>query len=312
MDDLWRLLSLADANTRTVLLGTAVLGLACGVVGALGVLRRRALAGDAVAHAALPGICLAWLVIGDRSFALLLLGALLSGLIGMACVSWIRLATRVREDAAIGLVLAVFFGLGISLSRAIQNLPGGNRAGLDGFILGKAAGMVQGDVVLIAIVGGLAVAATVLLAKEFALLCFDQSFAAALGWPVALLDLLLLALICLCAVVGLPAVGVVLMVALLVIPGAAARFWSDRFAGTLIAAGFLGVLSAALGTAASAVLPPPPGALSRGWPTGPMITLTAAACFVLSMVVGPRGGLLARWRAGKTGPKPDAAQEALS
>jgi len=296
MQDLWRLLSLADSNTRTVLLGTALLGLACGVVGALGVLRRRALAGDAVAHAALPGVCLAWLVIGERSFVLLLVGALLSGLAGMLCVSWIRSATRVREDAAIGLVLAVFFGLGVVLSRIIQNQPGGNRAGLDGFILGKAAGMVHADVLTIAAVGLASLGAVVLLRRAFAVLCFDPAYGASLGWPVGLLDLGLLTLICVCAVVGLPAVGVVLMVALLVIPGAAARFWSDRFGTTLVAAAIIGVLSATLGTALSATLPSPPGALTRGWPTGPMITLAATLCFALSLLLGPRSGLLVRWR----------------
>jgi manganese/zinc/iron transport system permease protein len=295
MHDLWRLLSLSDSNTRTVLLGTALLGLACGVVGALGVLRRRALAGDAVAHAALPGVCLAWLVIGERSFMLLLVGALLTGLTGMACVSWIRAATRVREDAAIGLVLAVFFGLGVVLSRIIQNQPGGNRAGLDGFILGKAAGMVQADLLAIAGVAAVAMAAVFLLRKALAVLCFDPDFGASLGWPIGLLDLGLLSLICICAVVGLPAVGVVLMVALLIIPGASARFWSDRFGLTLVAAAIIGVLSSVLGTALSATLPSPPGALTRGWPTGPMITLAAALCFLLSLLLGPRGGLLVRW-----------------
>jgi manganese/zinc/iron transport system permease protein len=292
--DLLRLLLLSDANTRVVLLGTAILGVACGTIGALAVLRRRALVGDAVAHASLPGVCLAWLVIGDRHHAALLIGAVLFGLLGVACVAWIRAATRVKEDAAIGLVLAVFFGLGIALSRSIQNLPGGNRAGLDGFILGKAASMVRSDVVVVSIVAAASLAAVLLLYKEFRLLCFDRGFAAAQGWPTGLLDLLLLALVCCCTVAGLPAVGVVLMVSLLVVPGAAARFWTDRLSTTLVVAGGIGLASAVLGTALSATLPPPSGALSRGWPTGPMIALAAAAIFVVSLLAAPRHGVIAR------------------
>jgi len=291
--DLLRLLTLQDANTRVVLAGTGLLGLACGVVGALAVLRRRSLVGDAVAHAALPGVCVAYLVIGDRDLAWFLLGALVLGVLAASAISLIRAHTRIKEDAAIGIVLGSFFGLGIALSRIIQNTPGGNKAGLDGFIFGKAASMVRGDVVIISCVAAGALAAVAAMFKELRLLCFDREFAGALGWPVLMLDLALMGLVCACTVAGLPAVGAVMVAALLIIPGAAARFWTDRFGIMLLVAGTIGALAGVIGTSISAVV----DLGGHGLPTGPAIVLVAAAAFTVSMVAAPRRGILVdRWR----------------
>lgn len=293
MDDFLRLLMPHDANTRTVLLGTAMLGVACGVAGAFAVLRRRALMGDAAAHAALPGICLAYFIVGDRSFAAFMGGALVCAVLAAAFVSMVRHATRIKEDAAIALAIGGFFGVGIVLSRIIQNTPAGNRAGLDGFIFGKAASMVAADTKLIGGAAAVVVAVIALYFKEFKLLCFDRDFAASQGRPVYLLDLLLMGLVCICTVAGLPAVGVVLVVALLVIPPAAARFWSDRLSRVVVLAAAFGGFAGAAGTMLSAVLPAPASALARGWPTGPLITLVAASVFVGSMLFAPRRGVLA-------------------
>ncbi len=292
MNELLRLLSLQDANTRVVLVGTTVLGIASAVVGSFAVLRRRSLVGDAVAHAALPGICIAYFIVGDRHFAAFLAGALVVGVLAAAFVSFVRSATRVKEDAAIGLAIGGFFGVGIVLSTIIQKQPAGNRAGLDSFIFGKAASMVAADAWLIAIVAAVVVAGVLLFYKEFKVLCFDRDFAAGQGWPAMRLDLALMALICVCTVVGLPAVGVVLMVSLLVIPGVAARFWTNSLGAMLAIAAVFGGLSGLLGTALSATLPAPGSSLSRGWPTGPLISLVAAAFFVVSMMLAPGRGLV--------------------
>lgn len=294
-DDLARLLLLRDANTRTVLMGTGILGLAAGVVGSFAVLRRRALVGDAVAHAALPGLCLAYFAVGGRSFPALLLGALLAGLAATGVISFIRAYTRIKEDAAIGIVIGSFFGLGIVLSRIAQQRGGGDPAGLDTFILGKAASMVRQDMLTIAIVAAVLLFIVALLYKEFKLLCFDREFARAEGFPALGLDLLLMAMICICTIAGLPAVGIVLMVAMLVIPGVTARFWTDRLAPMLVIAGALGAVSGVLGTALSAVLPPPGNGLSRGWPTGPLIVLVAASMFLFSAAAAPGRGWAAEW-----------------
>jgi manganese/zinc/iron transport system permease protein len=293
VEQLFRLISLQDANTRVVLAGATLLGIAAAVIGTLAVLRKRSLVGDAVAHAALPGVCAAYLIVGERHFTAFMLGALAFGVLAAAFVAAVKALTRVKEDAAIAIAIGGFFGVGIVLSRIIQNQPAGNRAGLDSFIFGKAASMVASDAQLILAVAAGVLLAAALLYKEFKILCFDPEFAAGQGWPTFTLDLLLMALVCLCTVVGLPAVGVVLMVALLVIPGVAARFWTDRLHTLLLLAGFFGAASGFLGTVLSATLPAPADSLSRGWPTGPLIVLVAAAIFLLSLLFAPRRGLLA-------------------
>lgn len=284
-DDLIRLLTLRDENSRVVLMGAGLLGLASGVVGSMAVLRRRALLGDALAHAALPGLCVAYLLLGDKNVSAFLLGALVFGTLGVLVVTFLRHHTRVKEDAAIGLVLSTFFGLGIVLSRIIQNQPSGNRAGLDGFLYGKAAAMVRQDVLLIAAVAGIVLLVVAALYKEFRLLCFDRDFAGTQGWPVKRLDVGLMALLCVCTVIGLPAVGVVLMAALLIIPAAAARFWTERLSSMLVIAGLIGMLSALSGTAASALV--------TKLPAGPAVVLVATGCFVVSLLFAPRRGLIA-------------------
>lgn len=293
--DLLRLLTLQDANTRVVLVGTGLLGLAAGVIGSFAVLRGRALVGDAVAHAALPGIVLAFFVVGERDFAAFLLGALVMGVACAASISLVRAFTRVKEDAAIAVAIGGFFGVGIVLSRLAQNSPEGNKAGLDGFIYGKAASMVRSDAVLIALVAAATLAVVVALYKELKLLSFDREFARAQGWPVLALDLLVMALICVVTVAGLPAVGIVLIVALLVIPPAAARFWTDRLGAMLALAGIIGMACGIVGTAISATAPVPAGMLSRGWPTGPAIVLCAGAAFGVSLLLAPRRGIIAAW-----------------
>jgi len=292
LHDLLRFLSLRDANTRTVLLGTVLLGLSSGVIGCFAVLRRRALVGDAVAHAALPGVWIAFLIVGSRSLPALLLGALISGVIAAATITFIRARSRIREDAAIALVIGTFFGLGIVLSTSLQHRSDASQAGLDAFIFGKAASMVAADAWLIAIISLVVLSVVALLYKEFKLLCFDRGLAQSIGRPVVLLDLAIMALICLCTVAGLPAVGIVLMVALLIAPGVAARCWTERLSVMLLLAGIFGALAGALGTALSAVLPAPTSTLSRGWPTGPMIVLVAGAIFLLSVLFGLRRGII--------------------
>ena len=173
-----------------MLAGVSLLGASAGMVGTFAVLRRRALTGDALSHAALPGICLAFLSFGERNLPVMLLGALASGVLGIMVISALCRWTRVREDAAIGIVLSVFFGLGIVLSRLIQDLAGGgSKAGLDSYIFGKTAGMTRGDVELILIASLVCLATWCCCYKEFLSISFDSDFARSLGWPVYRLDL---------------------------------------------------------------------------------------------------------------------------
>lgn len=275
-------------NTLIVLIGTGLLGASAGLVGCFAVLRNRALTGDAIAHAGLPGVCLAFLVVGERWLPALLAGALLTGLLGILVISALRHWTRIKEDAAIGYVLSVFFGVGIVLIVLIQKLATtGSKAGLDSFIFGKTAGMTAADVALIA---GLAVGVLVLvclLYKEFKLIAFDPGFARVQGWPALLLDLLLMGLIAVAVVSGEPEIGVVFISAYLIIPSVTARFWTERLDRLLILSTGIGLTMGVFGSFLSAQF--------SLMPAGPIIVLVGAAMFIFSLVVAPRRGLVGHW-----------------
>jgi manganese/zinc/iron transport system permease protein len=283
---LLQVLGVTDANTRWVLAGAMLLGLSAGVLGSFAVLRRRSLMGDALAHAALPGVCVAFLLTGSKQIGFFLLGAAVAGGLATLAMSAITTYTKLKEDTALGLVLTFFFGIGIMLLTVIQKLPGGNQSGLDKFLFGQAASLVGSDVQVMVTIAGLLCLAVLLLFKEFKLLAFDPGFGAGLGLPMGVLDLLLGLLILLAVVIGLQAVGVVLMAAMLITPAIAARYWTDRLGTMVVLSGAFGALAGALGTLASQLGP--------RMPTGPLIVLAATAVFLVSLLAGPRRGLLAR------------------
>lgn len=276
-----------EYNTLVVMAGVTLLGATGGLVGSFAILRRRALVGDALAHASLPGVCLAFLLWERRELYLLLAGAMASGLAGVLVVATLRRFTRIKEDAAIGIVLSVFFGLGIVLSRIVQNRSmAASKAGLDSFLLGKTAGMVAMDVYLIAAAASLCGLVALALFKEFKAITFDPGFSQAQGWPVFFLDLLILSLIAVTVMIGLPAVGVVLVAALLILPAAAARFWTERFTPMVMLASAFGAATGIGGTLASARF--------SGFPAGPVIVLNGTVLLVLSLLAAPRRGIVAR------------------
>ncbi len=292
MSELWRILTLqAGYNTSVVVLGTTVLGAAAGLAGALALLRKRVLISDSLAHATLPGLAGAFMIAAalgadPKSLPVLLAGATVTGVLGVLSVQWLSRYSRLSEDAALAVVLSVYFGVGVVLLSIVQRLSVGGQAGLSRFIFGQTAAMSAGDVWLM---GGVAIGAVLIVAllfKELRLVCFDRGFGRAQGWPIGGLDVLLLALITLVTVAGLQAVGLILVVALIVTPGAAARFWTDRLGALLVLSAMLGAVSGYLGSAASAVWPKAPA--------GAVIVLAASAIFVVSLVIAPRRGLLAR------------------
>jgi manganese/zinc/iron transport system permease protein len=270
-----------------ILAGVSLLGAGAGIVGAFAVLRRRALTGDALSHAALPGVCLAFLALEERYLPALLVGALASGILGVAVISALARWTKVRDDAAIGIVLSVFFGLGIALLGIIQRMGSlGNRAGLSSFIFGKATSITGSDVWIILAAAAVCLAVIIVLYKEFLAVTFDADFTRSLGWPVYAIDLLLMSLVAAAVVIGLPSVGVIMISALLIMPGAAARFWTDRLGTLLILAGCFGFLTGVVGTSLSYTF--------DRLPTGPVIVLAGAALFLVSMLFGHRRGAIAR------------------
>ncbi|MEM0965246.1 MAG: iron chelate uptake ABC transporter family permease subunit [Verrucomicrobiota bacterium] len=294
METVWRVLFLLDYNTRLVVLSTIILGVASGLIGSFLLLRKRSLMGDALSHACLPGIGLAFLVMvmlggSGKSLLGLLVGATITGVLGVGCVLLIRNLSRIKDDAAMGIVLSVFFGLGVAILGMVQTVPNVSAAGLEFFIYGKTASMLFSDFILLSGVGILVVLGSILLMKEFTLLCFDDGFARSLGWPVHRLDLIMLALVSAVTVVGLQAVGLILIIAFLIIPAAAARFWTDDLRTMLILAGAIGGLSGWLGSSVSALLP--------RLPAGSIIVLVAAAVFGFSLFFGRARGILRRFAA---------------
>lgn len=278
---------LSSYTLQIVGLGAAVLGITSGTLGSFAVLRRQALLGDAMSHAALPGIVVAYLLLGTRELSVLLLGAAVAGWIATLLMISIIRRSRIKEDTALGMLLSVFFGFGLVLLAFAQKQPSAAQAGLDTFLFGQAASVVQRDVVTMAVIGGVAIALLLLLWKEFKLLSFDPDYAASLGLPVRLLDIGLTSLIVVAIVVGLQMVGVVLMSAMLVAPAVAARQWTDRLGVMVVLAGSFGAVAGVAGAMLSAT--------ARGLSTGPMIVLCVSAIVAVSLLFAPKRGLIWNW-----------------
>lgn len=284
------LLLQAGYNTALVTIGAALLGASAGAIGTFVLLRKRSLVSDAISHATLPGLALAFIIMalltGDgRWIAGLMIGAGASAGLGLVLVEWIGRRTRLTEDAAIGSVLAVFFGFGIVLLTVIQSLETGRQAGISSYLVGSTAGMLRSEAETIAIAALISGAAIFALRRPLTLVCFDQEYAAVRGINVRATDLAMMGLLLVITVIGLKVAGLVLIVALTIIPPAAARFWTDRPEPMVIIAAALGAVAAYLGAVISS--------LDRGLPTGALIVLVAFALFLVSLLLSPRRGLLA-------------------
>jgi manganese/zinc/iron transport system permease protein len=275
-----------DHTVRTVALGAAVLGIVAGALGAFAVLRRQSLLGDAMSHAALPGIALGYLLTESKEPIVLLAGAVVAGWIGTFVVGAVVRTTRVKYDAALGIVLSVFFGVGLVLLTFIQRRPDASQAGLDTFLFGQAAALLERDVVTMAVLGALVLGVAAALWKELKLLTFDPDFGATLGFRVRALDALLTGLLVVAIAVGLQTVGVVLMAAIVVAPASAARQWTDRLGLMVLLSAAFGALAGVSGAVVSSE--------ADRLPTGPTIVLCAAALVALSLLFAPNRGLVAR------------------
>ena len=281
-----------DYNTRLVIVCAGMLGVISGMVGVYLILRKRSLIGDAICHAALPGLAISFLLHvslgGDgKNLFWLLAGAALSGTAGSLAVIALRRWTNLKEDAVLGIVLSVFFAIGMALFSIVQQFPQGNAAGLENFILGKTASIVASDLATISVASLIVVSALILFRKELKLLCFDSTLASAQGWPVLMMDLLLLGCVLIVVIVGANIVGVVLVIALLVIPPASARFWTHSLPMTVFISAIVGAGAGVLGSLSSLLI--------DRIPSGAAIVLAASMFFALSMIFGAERGLL--WRA---------------
>ncbi|MEM9108284.1 MAG: metal ABC transporter permease, partial [Pseudomonadota bacterium] len=278
----------AGYNTAIVTIGAVLLGWAGGTVGTFLLLRQRSLVSDALSHATLPGVGVAFLVMAalggtGRFLPGLLIGAAISAMIGLLCVEWLTRRTRLHADAAIGAVLSAFFGFGVVLLTVIQSLGIGQQAGIGSFLLGSTSGMLRNESITLAVLA-LGVALLVfVMRRRFTLVCFDETFARTSGIDIRRTDLLLMLLVMAVTVTGLRVVGLILVVALLIIPPVAARFWTDKTNAMALVSGAIGAAAGFIGTALSASVP--------NFPTGPVIVLVAACLFALSMLFAPARGV---------------------
>ena len=273
-----------DYTFQVIAIGTAILGAVCGMLGSFAVLRKQSLLGDAISHAALPGIAIAFLITGAKDSNILLLGALVSGLIGTFWIRGIITKTHLKSDTALGLILSLFFGFGMLLLTFIQKQPNANQAGLDKYLFGQAATLLVEDVYMMAIVTGLCLIVLLLFWKEFKLLLFDADYTKTLGFNVKFIDILITSFIVLAIVLGLQTVGVVLMSAMLLAPAAAARQWTNSLATMVFLAAIFGAFSGVFGTIISAS--------QNNLSTGPVIVIVAGIFVVFSFVFSPSRGLL--------------------
>ena len=276
-----------EPAVRFALLGSMLLGISCGLLGSFIVVRKMALVGDALSHAVLPGVALGFLWNMSKDPVAIFIGATVAGLAGTAVVTLIKQTTRLKEDTALGLVLASFFAVGICLLTMIQRLPTGNKTGIDKFLFGQAAAMGADDVRLIAIVTVLSIATIALFYKEFLLTSFDAGFAKVVGFPAQAIHYGLMLLLAFSVVIALQAVGVVLVSAMLITPAAAAYLLTDRMSRMLWLAAFFGTTAGAAGAFFSYLGP--------NLPTGPFMVLGATSVFVVAFLFGPRHGVVMRW-----------------
>ena len=277
-----------DSTFQLVILGSVLIGCTSGVLGTFAVLRKRSLLGDALAHAALPGVALAFMATQSKALPVLLFGATVSGVVGVLMIQVIVNHTRIKSDAALGIVLSVFFGGGIVLLTHIQQSAVGNQSGLDKFLFGQAASIVASDLYAMCVMVVVVLLLVGLFFKEFSALIFDPNFLASIGFAPRWVDLLLMSLIVLTVMVGLQAVGVILVAAMLITPAVSARFWTNNLLKMVFISSIVGGVSGATGAWISALAP--------RIPTGPVMVLVATGVFVVSAFVAPQRGLIARWR----------------
>jgi manganese/zinc/iron transport system permease protein len=271
-----------------VLVGAVILGVAAGVLGAFAVLRERSLVGDALSHATLPGVCVAFIATGAKDAATLGIGAAVAGLVAAVLILMIERTGRIRPDAAIGVVLTSFFSLGIVLLTFLGNFNNANQAGLDTYLFGQAAGLLESDLLVMAVLCAVSLLLVAVAFRPLKAALFDLSFAGSVGLPIRLLELAMTGMLVVAIVIGVRTVGAILMVAMLIVPTVTARQLTDRLSVLLVAAAVVG---AVVGSAGSLI------ATNAGLPTGPVIVLAGFFVALAAILFSPRRGVA--WRAGQ-------------
>ena len=279
-------LLVSDYTFRTIALGCMLLGSVSGMLGCFAVLRKQSLLGDAVSHASLPGVCLAFLIIRSKNTEILLLGALAIGIICIGLIQTIQNYTKIKFDSALAFILSVFFGLGLVLLSYLNKLPGANKSGLNKFMFGQASTFVERDVRLMLYTGIILLIIIILFWKEFKIVTFDSEFAKTLGFPSRKIEILISVLIVITVIIGIQAAGVILISAMIISPAVAARQWTHRLSVMVILSGIFGGIAGLTGTLISIT--------ESNLPTGPVIVLVISLIVVFSILFSPKRGILSR------------------
>jgi len=257
-----------------------------GVLGCFAILRKQSLLGDAVSHASLPGVCLAFMITHIKNTEILLLGALFIGIVCIGLIYLIQNYTKIKFDSALAFILSVFFGLGLVLLSYLNKLPGANKSGLNRFIFGQASTILYRDVLLTGSISIFTLFLIFLFRKELKLMAFDPDYAAVLGFPRGKLNVFLSFLATITVLLSIQAVGIILMSAMLIAPAVAARQWTRRLEPMILLSAVIGALSSAIGTTASSLIPK--------MPTGPAIVVALSFFVIPGLLLAPQRGILSR------------------
>jgi len=272
-----------DYTLLLVLQGAALLGITAGVLGSFALLRQQSLLGDAISHAALPGIVLMFLCTHSKNPWILLGGGALAGVVGVISMNHVCAYTKLKKDAVLGIILSVFFGFGLVLMTVAQKIPTSNQAILNKFLFGNVATLLPEDIVMITCISSFILAILVLCWKECTLYIFDPLFTQSLGFKSIIIETVLTILLVLAIVIGLQTVGVILMSTMIIAPAAAARQWVTTLVHMVTLAGIFGGCAAVIGVYVSSVI--------DHMPTGPAIVVAASCIVLFSLLCAPKRGV---------------------
>lgn len=274
-------------NLKYVLFGVLLIAIASAIVGTFTFLSKRSLVSDTISHSVLPGITIAFLVVGEKDIVALIIGAFLAGWLSIISINAIVNHTKLSEDTAIALVLSVFFGFGILLLVSIQHSDNGQQSGLDHFIFGKAAALVGRDLKIFATICLIVITTVSLTFKELKIIIFDKTFAQSIGLPIRKLEITFEILIILTIISGIQAIGIILTAAMLITPVAIGMFWTQKLNRLLLLSILFNCIAGLTGVYISYFIP--------RMPTGPWIVIALSVLLLFSFLFGKYNGLLGRF-----------------
>lgn len=270
-----------DYTFLLVLVSCTLLAAVSSMIGLVVVLQKESLLGDALSHAALPGVVVAFLLVQEKITLLLLIGAFISGIIAVVLIKFIKENTNLAFDGILATILSSFFGLGMVLLTYSQKLPTAAQAGLKNFIFGQASSILQSDAWIIFIVSAIVFIIFILCWKEIKLFVFDPLFAKTSGLNTSVINLIISGLMTAVIIIELQTVGIILTSAMLVAPGVGALQWTKRFGPAVFISMGFGIIAAVIGTTFSSIF--------SNVPTGPAIVVIISCITLFSIFFGKYG-----------------------